>query len=417
MDQVLAAARRRSVEEAIFITNRWNPDINQCIVLAADAVEVILTFLPESDIPVVANRVTAFYPATQWAEIALVGLHQFGPEFEDPRISQRILDKWDRIFKWTAFMFFARVQALDKSDKRRAEAIRLISLALYSLCARRGPLYDKIASTPTCIELAMRLWLEEDQAALGEDSSTTAFLLHTMLTRPEHLNRALTTVDGKADAITKIAMVRLKRVLDARPLNPTNLTAHFSAMDAFSRIVPHPLRFAFLGENALWYATRALGPISTNLAKTTHDPSFIHAMMSAILIPYNHMDSPNSFIWVSQAVGAGLLTYFADCSPYFPGLEPNVLEFARHLIHRLCPHTVYRSVLEAMEPSMKRMYEGSKRKKIMDSPTKDTWLVLEGLYNERVAYLNHSRPVDGELRVCDNIKVRDFELTQDARVC
>ena len=369
--------------------------------------DLALSFLPESDVPGLANSVTAFCQASHWAQIGLSGLTQLGPALDSPVIVQRIIKGWNAIFKWSIFMFFARVQGLDKEDKRRAHAIKLIPSVWYTLCSRQGPLRDKITSTPMSIELAIKLWLEEDDTALGaQDPSPTALLLGRMIRTKEHLDRVLAAVNGKADAITKIAIARLKRVLDARPLNPTCLDAQLSAINALSIMHLHPLRHAFLGANIIWHATSALGPISTDMA-TSHDPMFLDAMSTAFLIVYNHLDSTDGFTWVSQAVGAGLLTYFADCSQYFSRLHPIDLERVLLLIQRkLPPYTVYRSVLEAMEASMSRINEGPKRRKIMSSPAKDAWLAFEKLYNVRTAYLNHSRSIDGRLRGCDNIKVR-----------
>ena len=401
---MLAAARRRSVNEALVIAHCWKPQ-RQGGISAKDVVDLILSFLPESDVPAQANPVTAFCQAAHWAHIGLSGINQLGPALDDPSIVQRVIKGWIAIFKWSVFMFFARVQELDKGDKRRAHAIKLISSVWYTLCSRQGPLREKITSTMMSIELAIKLWLEEDDTALGEDPSPAALLLGRTLRTKEHLDRVLVAVNGKAGAITKVAIARLKRVLDTRPLNPSRLDAELSAINALSIMLSHPLRHAFLGANVIWYATSALGPISADMA-SSHDSMFLDAMSTAFLIVYNHLDSTDGFTWVSQAVGAGLLTYFAGCSQYFSRLHPIDLDRVQLLVsQKLPPYLVYRSVLEAMTPSMNRINEGSKRTNILSSPAKDTWLAFETLYNERVAYLTHSRSLDGRLRACDNLKV------------
>lgn len=397
-----------------------------------EAVEIFLSFLRESDVPAVANPATALcIAACQWAEMGLCGLNQLRPVFGNPRISQLVLDNWKGVFAWTSFMFHACVQALDKHDKRRADATRMISLVWYTLCCREGPLYEKIVSTPTVIELAMQLWLEEDEAKLAarSQSSTASLLLGSILRKLEHLDRALAAVDGKTDVVTKLAIGRLKRVLDARPLNPVNLVAHLSAISALS-IVSHPLRYAFLSAKVLSYVTRALGPIATNIAKShgRDSEAFVQVMTCAFSIQYNLSISENNFIWISQAVGAGLLTHFADCSPYLSRLKPIDLEKVLSIIDETLPaYTGYRSVLEAMEPSMNRINRGPKRRKIMDSPAKDAWLAFEKLYNERMAYLSlyrsidsggpsplpvylDSRPSARQPKVCDNPQVSERDI-------
>ncbi|KAI0733893.1 hypothetical protein C8Q72DRAFT_880611 [Fomitopsis betulina] len=435
---VLAAARRRSLLDAYFITHHWQPQ-GQYIVFAVEAVEIFLSFLRESDVPAVANPATALcIAACQWAEMGLCGLNQLRPVFGNPRISQLVLDNWKGVFAWTSFMFHACVQALDKHDKRRADATRMISLVWYTLCCREGPLYEKIVSTPTVIELAMQLWLEEDEAKLAarSQSSTASLLLGSILRKLEHLDRALAAVDGKTDVVTKLAIGRLKRVLDARPLNPVNLVAHLSAISALS-IVSHPLRYAFLSAKVLSYVTRALGPIATNIAKShgRDSEAFVQVMTCAFSIQYNLSISENKFIWISQAVGAGLLTHFADCSPYLSRLKPIDLEKVLSIIDETLPaYTGYRSVLEAMEPSMNRINRGPKRRKIMDSPAKDAWLAFEKLYNERMAYLSlyrsidsggpsplpvylDSRPSARQPKVCDNPQCRRTAGEAEIRKC
>lgn len=321
---------------------------------------------------------------------------------------KRVMDVWGGVSKWGAFIFLTRVERLEKNDTRRKTAVDVLSAAWYTLCAG-GPIREIMISTPMTVEMATRLWLEEDDGPPSRlDSPAGTSFLGRLLNpaKKEHLDRVLKVAGGKADEIAKLSLTRIRSALKARPVNGTHLTMYIDLINSLSRIVDHPLRYALLGANVIWVVTNALTTIAiqVNLGR---DLSFLDAMVSAFGYLANCLDSTDGFTWVSQSIGAGLLTAYVDCSPQFSRLDPEDLHMVLRIVRDILPrYTVYRTVLQAMDAPMRKIDSGPQRDRVRNSVAKDVWIPFFASSCDRIKVLHASMARKGQHITCDNVMVR-----------
>jgi len=235
--------------------------------------------------------------------------------------------------------------------------------------------------------------------------------------KKEQLDRVLKMAGGKAAEIAKLSLSRLKTALKASPVNGTHLTMYLDFINSLSREPEHPLRHALLGANVIWIVTSALTTISiqVNLGR---DLAFLDAMVAALGYLTNCLDSTDGFTWVSQSIGAGLLTSFVDCSPHFSKLDPEDLDMVLRLVKSILPrYAVYRSVLEAMNAPMRKIDKGPQRNRVRNSVAKDAWIPFFAFCADRMELLHHAEAVKGKFITCDNVKCQKIGTREEVRRC
>lgn len=392
------------------IANSWEPQ--QGYISTADALDLFLSYLREEDVPKSATPATTFCNAADIAFGGIFCLSKLGPVLDEPRWVKRVMDAWGGIFKWSYFIFSTRVERLGRNDTRRKDAVDVLSAAWYTLCSRE-PIRQIMISTPMAIEVATRLWFEEDDGPPSHANAPAGTCLlgsALKLAEKEHLDMVLKAAGGKADEIAKLSIARIKSTLKARPVNGTHLTMYIDFVNSLSRVVDHPLRYALLGAHAIWIVTNALTTIAiqVNLGR---DLSFLDAMLSAFGYLANCLDSTDGFTWVSQSIGAGLLTAYVDCSPHFSRLDPKDLRMVLRIIGDILPrYTVYRTVLEAMDAPMRKIGGGPQRERVMNSLAKDVWNPFFESSCDRIRVLHASMVKKSQLITCDNVKVQGFTM-------
>lgn len=214
---------------------------------------------------------------------ALLGLSKIGPFLgQRPALLARVAQAWMGIFKWSVYLFSGRIESADKSDPRRRASIDVIS-ACWCAVGQYDSIREAMVSTPATIEIATRCWLEEDDGPIPShvDAPVGTCVLGNLLKHATsaQLDRVLKMTGGKADEIAKLAISHLRGALTMRPVNATRLVIYLDFINSLSRVGTHPLRYALLGANVIWYVTNALVTISI-LVNTTSDPVFLNAMMS-----------------------------------------------------------------------------------------------------------------------------------------
>ncbi|CCL98940.1 uncharacterized protein FIBRA_00947 [Fibroporia radiculosa] len=183
----------------------------------------------------------------------MLGLSQVGPYMDDrPTLTTDIVDGWTGIFKWSVFFFSARIEGLERGNPSRLD---VLSACWYSL-AHRDAIREAMILTPATVEIATRLWLEEDSGPLPSilDAPMGTCVLGNILklaTR-DQLNRVLRMANGKADEIAKLAISRLRNASKAPKVNPIHLSMYLDMINSLSRVPDHPLRYALLGANVIW---------------------------------------------------------------------------------------------------------------------------------------------------------------------
>ncbi|KAI0798479.1 hypothetical protein BC629DRAFT_1592072 [Irpex lacteus] len=204
------------------------------------------------------------------------------------------------------------------------------------------------------------------------------------------------------------------KALRAPDVDGSYLAVHVELINRISSF-EYPFRHALFSKNVIWFVTSALVKFGETLS-STNDNTLVDAMISCFGYLCNYLESTDGFTWVLQAVRAGLLQAFCDCSTKFDIIPKEDLNIILGLFKVKLPrYLVYRSVLDVIENSMEKVDRDPHQKRISNSIAKQTWYDFRRLAQERIAI---TYQVLSEARlVCDNVKCQKFGTKDVMRAC
>ncbi|CDO69474.1 hypothetical protein BN946_scf184817.g34 [Trametes cinnabarina] len=408
---VLAGARKGSQMDIMVLSNTWTTPPGN--VSAEEAMDVFLTHLQEDRVP--TNIADKFVHEANLAFASMLGLSKIGPFLsEDGPLVQRLVDAWPGIYKWSVFLFSTRIEGLERTNTRRRATLDILSAFWYTI-EHLDVVREAMVKTPATIEIATRLWLEEDGGPIPTkmDSPAGTCVLGNMLkfADKEALNRVLRVSGGKTDELAKLAIARLQRALKGPAYNPVHITIYMDFINSISRVASHPLRHALLSANIIWIVTTALTKISV-LVHTSKDDGWLTAMVSAFGYLRNCLESTEGFTWIAQSVGAGLLQAICDCSPRFDGLDPEDYNMIREIVGEILPrYLVFRSVIEGVDSALNKIERGPQKKRVEKSIIWPEWKKFADLAHERVLVLSQVDAFKGHSTTCDNVKAHGLYIS------
>ncbi|THH33240.1 hypothetical protein EUX98_g1007 [Antrodiella citrinella] len=321
------------------------------------------------------------------------------------------------VFCSTANCAFASI--LELSDARRRRTLDVITMCWFTM-AQNEVLRGLIMKTPAALEIATRLWLEEGKGPVPSNvtipaASCILWNLLKLAKAPE-LDRMLKAAGGKAREVAKLSLTRLKDVLKAPQLSSTHLMMHLDFLNSVSRVPSHPIRRAPFGANVIWIVTGALVKLSV-LVNTSPDLGFLDAMVAGFGYLSNCLESTDGFTWVSQAIGAGLLPAYCDCSPKFYMVHGEDLEMITDVVNKILPkYLVYRSVIDAVDASMRKLTK-AQEDRVRLSMAKKGWEEFYHMAHEKELIAIHSEVTKGMHMTCDNIKCQKVKRKEEVRRC
>lgn len=387
------------------LANAWNEPPAQ--ISYHEALDVFLVHLQENRVPNSMND--RFTPPPNLALSSMLGISKMGEILpEDGPAVRRLADAWAGIYKWSVYIFSSRIESLDRMERRRRVAIDVLSAFWYCICFRDVIRAQMVGTTAT-VEIATRLWLEEDDGPPKRINSPVGTCLLGCLLREakaEQLDRVLKMTNGKATEVAKLSIARLQRSLKGPNYEPSAVSMYLDLINAFSRQRDHPLRHALLSANVIWVVSGALVKLSV-LVNTSRDPGFLDPMVSAFGYLRNCLESTDGFTWINQAIGAGFLQAFCDCSTRFAELEAEDYRMLEQLISEvLPPYLVYRSVIEAANSALAKIERGVQKQRVESSKAKVHWRKFAQLAHERMMIVRRAEAEKGTKIICDNMKVR-----------
>lgn len=374
----------------------------------ATALDLFLPHLKIASVP--KNLGATFTPLVNLAFHALLGLSKIGVFMEsDPKLIDRVMVAWPGIYGWSMYIFKTRIEGLDRSDERRKASVDVLPACWYSICSNNDLVRSVILASPSTVEIAAKLWLEEEDpnASARVKVPPGTSVLCALLKRADFdtLQRVLKVAGGKSNVVAKIMVTRLRSALKRPEVNPLHLLMYLDLLNALSRSPTHPFRNALLSANSVWLTTSALVKIAS-MVQENQDPVLLDAAVSSFGYLFNCLESADGFTWVSQAIGAGLLQAFCDISPYLSQLHPEDLDMTLEIFKNILPrYLVYRSVIEAVDTAMVKTDKSPHRERIMGSIGQDVWTSFRSLAEERALVLMQSDVMKKTHLTCDNVKV------------
>ncbi len=125
-----------------------------------DTMDIFLTHLQEDRVP--KDTAAQFTDPANCAFASMLGLSKFGtmlPE-EGPMVRQ-LVNAWPGIYKWSVFIYSSHIEGLECTNVRRRGALDVLSSFWYCI-ESRNVIREAMLKTPMTVEIATRLWLEED---------------------------------------------------------------------------------------------------------------------------------------------------------------------------------------------------------------------------------------------------------------
>ncbi len=329
-----------------------------------------------------------------------------------------LLDAWPSIHAWSVYLFNTRGQdTRNRNPKLKYSTVSELSTAWNTL-ATHEPVRSAMLDTPQTLEIATHLWMEEDPAKITDmtDPPFGTSLIYSLLedVTLDSLDRVLRAVDNQPLRVAELALHNVKTALSVgRGLNGNDFSTHVGLMTRLSAFSEHPFRHALLSKGVITTVTSALVELGKLVNDSTTRTSMLgldNAVSACFIYLFSYIESTDGFTWVAQAVRAGLLRAFCDCSPIFNDILPSVRDAILDILKKTLPqYMVYHSVLQCVDHAMKSIERESPPLRIRRlagsvPAAKQTWNDFRRLTVQRVA-LAFQVMTDFDGLVCDNIKV------------
>jgi hypothetical protein len=212
--------------------------------------------------------------------------------------------------------------------------------------------------------------------------------------------------DGKHDAMARLALGRLWREV-ARPggTRGAAVAVYMDCINSLSRVPEHPIRNAFLAANVVHQMVKVVVAVAPDVQRR---PELRDPMVAGLGYLYNCLDSLDGVSLVKQAIRAGLIPAYVDCSPTFSELDPEDLDIVLGLFKRVLPrYLVYRSVIQGVDAAMRKVDQEDRSAKILKSAAKNVWHDFHQIAWERKMFLDMAKVSLNRNATCDNAKVRN----------
>ena len=329
---------------------------------------------------------------------------------EDTSPRQRLVDQWPAIYSWSIYIFDNFIEGLPRGDSNRAFASKGLILALHQL-SHVQPVWEQMVESRQMVEIATRLWLEEDtdmvycgacllQSILPDKASSESVSCVIRTALPQDLT-----------AITKLCVDRLRFSLESPNLGFEAISVYLKLMFRLSLPQDIPVRATFIvTHKATKIATEALVKLTTCIDSYSvpFPDNFEEAIDDALSFIRLSIYCTNGFSWVRQSINAGLLSAIHECIPHLARLHPQITRRVKQFLTEvLPPYLVYRAVLEATKKPLIKTEKSPWKEQIATSQVASEWKAYVKLARTRIQ-MAEDLAVDSPRRlVCDNIHVCD----------
>lgn len=396
---------RSLVRNLILVSLLQTPNI-----LSMGVLNAFFNHLDSETAPMESSRARGRFPASDRAFMALVGLGKAGNHLTDSDThGPTIVQAWPGVFKWSAFFFAGRVQHQSVKLEVKKSNLDIISAAWYAL-SRSDSARKVMSATKGSIEIATQMWVMEDKGNLPSlvNIPTASAALDALLKDAQGpaLDRVVGAAGGGADNVAQLMLSRLRTSINGTLAYDAPTVVYLDLIGHLSRKPEHALRHAFLSSNTIALCTKIAVTVSTMLNRGGGPPILLDVMVAAFGYLTNCLESTDGFTWVSQSIQAGLLTAFVDCSPHYSKLDPDDCDMVLTIVRDILPkYLVYRSVIQAVDGTIRKLDHESHRQLVEKSIAWDIWMKFHKLALERYMVTLQATAMKGKAATCDNVHV------------
>ncbi|KAJ7065535.1 hypothetical protein C8F01DRAFT_1020863 [Mycena amicta] len=374
LSKKISAYQTLTAKEIAYIARSWQE--NREKIPREDVLRVFLHHLDGKKVPKQTKR-PAENDLTERAWAALLGLDyrwmlDFGAH---PGLRTQLLAAWSGVFKWCNYLYNQRVVG-QKSLIEAHKAITTISQTIRNLLPD-PQLRATIRTTEGIIGLCSRL-------CLHQASPLSAFIPLSLMGRLswDEIDEIVSAVGSNNDTVGQIFVERLRRVVNAAPLQPDVIGVFLLILVGFIAHPEHSLTFfVLLDHNAIWVVTRALNLCAHALddmhleSRAGSDDSesetekrapldasqreeLITCVGCALIFLRAGLLQFEPPRLVSQAIDAGLLSSICILSRELdaPDVELGLRKNLRHILRVILPQSMmFLSVLKVMKREHKEV--------------------------------------------------------------
>ncbi|KAJ7627102.1 hypothetical protein FB45DRAFT_1082241 [Roridomyces roridus] len=160
-------------------------------------------------------------------------------------------------------------------------------------------------------------------------------------------------------------------------------------------------------------------PTAVDIDKHVHETGVDSLLSSSINFFYHYLEGDN-YLAVLHAIKAGFLHAFIECPTGIGRLEKQATARAMHIVHKvLPPYLVYRSIFEAVLPTIEALESYSRLRKYLEtSPVLAAALVPLLTFGKRRQCALQYEEEAGSLRGCGNFEqCRRVDRTRSFKSC
>ncbi|KAJ7627074.1 hypothetical protein FB45DRAFT_1029434 [Roridomyces roridus] len=353
----------------------------------------------------------------EFAHASLRGLASMDQRLDEPDYTEQvdsIVAAWPGIFAWAHYLskrYIERRETELTGHPRMDALIHFFNNFVHS--RKMGP---RLADTPGCLELVTKIWVV---AAVSQDvhdlSDSLRFLAtQTMgmllaqsasLGKTDVHDRVVQAAGGDAELMFQLLLRRVKQTTK-RPSTDNDLYKlkwYFNIVTDFCRAkAPNPLPRAFYDAGGMTTMTRAFVAIPGAIDKDLQSSTIGDLLTSCINFFHLYLEG-DTYLSVLHAMKAGFLHAFLECSPRILKLKQQITARAVDIVHNLLPpYPVYRSVFEAVFPSLGELNESARLGHLKMHPVVAAAILpLLTFPDKRGCALQYEEQVES-LRVCGN---------------
>ncbi|KAJ7758402.1 hypothetical protein B0H16DRAFT_1885376 [Mycena metata] len=388
-------------------------------------VDMFLSHLREEKAPPLSGPRREWQLDAEFAHLSVVGLCGMQRFFDNPRYfteATSVLNSWPGIFRWCSYMYRVRGP---QSGPKRTVAVEAIAKLFY--CFSRLNLFIKaMISTAGCVELATKLWLDEDLPTGPESTimgpiqtSTLAILLQCapVLNQDDIYDRVLSATGQDSDFVVTLLLNRVKKA--TKKMNPTlgalGLSYH---IDLITSLFAPAFRTNFYNAEVIRIVTNAFLELSRIIVQSPTSDAVL--MMTSCFNFFDVYLEGDDYPVVVHAVKAGFILAYLDCSPTFHLLTDEVADRAREIFSDTLPqYLVYRSFVEAVNNSMRQLDTPHYKALIARPEVAEVWGPFISTLAKRLPLLEyiHKLKVEGTPLQCDYDQCRKIQAKIEFQAC
>ncbi|TFK65802.1 hypothetical protein BDN72DRAFT_845110 [Pluteus cervinus] len=345
-----------------------------------------------------------------------------------------ITQAWPGVFKWGAFLYTFLVHISSPNHVTNPKfvsirrGIRRAISGSWSAVATSRSAKELMLKTRGVMEIAVGLWIFEDDPTTSVADVSAPSLLLTHLARAndkETMDHILSAAGGDLEKIAKLSLRRLKDAFNA-PLfefNSLDAALAFGLVAWFCRAPTPGIVEALLQNGAVSICVKLLIRIAF-VFNERHPgdsirPGFIKMMTRDFACLKSILDTIPGPPWVLQAIDAGLLTAFVECSPVYYDLEhSDFVVVSSTITHTIPRYLAYYGIVQAMDSALSKLEKTERFLSLRKTRAWKAFNALALLTARRLAVSVHwFKFLKKNASTCDNPKCEKVDSRKNFRKC